>query len=98
MDQMQPEYAFPEKLKQSSVRRTAEDDELVSRPREWTVHDLERLCLDKPHTLPAVPQMLILPDTLPHEKQQKRAVEQQSSLIPPEELDDHEPPLADFNY
>lgn len=99
MDQTQPEYAFPERLKQPSLRRTAEEDELVSRPREWTVQDLERLCLDKPHTLPPVPKMLILPDAMPREKQPKvRSVEQQSSLVHPEESDDHEPPLADFNY
>ncbi|MBA3483216.1 MAG: type IV secretion system DNA-binding domain-containing protein [Pirellulales bacterium] len=99
IDQMQPEYAFPEKLNQPSVRRTAEADELVSRSHEWTGQDLERLYLDKPHTLPVLPKMLMLPENTPREKQQRgRAVEQQSSLVVPEEPDDHEPPLADFNY
>lgn len=95
MAQVQPEFEYPEKLNQTSIRRSPQEDEVVSRPKEWTDHDLVRLFLDKPHTLPEIPHMLKPPINLPVVKQLRSMGDEQPLLEP---LDDQEPPLADFEF
>lgn len=98
MAQVQPEYEFPEKLNSASVRRDEEDDEVVSRRVQWDQHDLERLYLDKPHALPEIPNMLVPPLTTPVNKPLISRIEEEPLLERPDEPDDNEPPLADFEF
>ena len=86
---MRPEYEFPERVRERSAKRSQEEDELVSRSVEWAAPDLQRLFLDKPHLLPAVPHVLV-PRQMPIQQQMEYQIVEE----PPED----DPPLADFNF
>ncbi|WP_442483342.1 type IV secretion system DNA-binding domain-containing protein [Aeoliella sp. SH292] len=98
MAQMQPEFEFPEKLDRPKVRRNDEQDQAVSRSIEWGPEDLQRLFLDKPHTLPEIRHMLILPAASPVEKERTSRVADQQLIQHQAAPDDYGTPLADFDF
>lgn len=93
-NQVQPEYAFPEKLNQSRVSRTLEEDHAATRSRVWDQDDLTRLYLDQ--TPPELSQLSIqiLQNNLAAFNNETRPKAERPLL---ERLDDEEP-LADFQF
>lgn len=98
MDQVQPEYEFPEKVRRQRVHRTEEEDELVSRSVEWVLGDLQRLFLDKPHTLPEIPPLLILPTSPALNTPKRSPADEPRQIECRVQFDDDETPLADFDF
>jgi hypothetical protein len=105
MAQLEPEYEFPEKLHRESVYRDPAEDEAASRSREWTDHDLQRLCIDSPTdelsspaisggggtTLLSPPHDIEGPDGAPN-------TPSDTETPSDEESDDERPPQAEFDF
>src|SRR5690606_6892414 len=95
MAQVQPEFEYPDKVKRTSLVRSEEEDEEVTRPTEWTNQDLERLFLDKPHMLPEIPHRQNLLDNS-EVATQRTSVRNEQLFV--EEQHDAEPPTPNFDF
>jgi hypothetical protein len=104
MEEMRPLYEFPERLHDWPVKRTAEEDELVSRSVAWSDEDIARLGLDRTpeDVLPPSASgtsngiaLLSSPDA-PNRNDDDEMISPESDLE--EDGEEDEPPQADFNF
>ena len=97
--QMKPEFESVAKLNRTNIRRAPEDDDRASKSEEWTLEDLERLCIDVPseHLYLADGASLFAPlqDAEPQDDALLNAF---NSEEPTDEENEDELPPADFDF